>query len=224
MGRDVRAGAADPLRWRIVQVRSPCNVGMTITADGSAVTGGSESAYADGTRTTYWPEADKLDIVRGLDGRPPRPPQAGFVGGVDPVTEVRRMLAEGELEDRGVSKPPDGRAVRTLSGELRTPGGQQTLEYVVDAESFTPIRATITSIHPVLEDRSREERVTLRIVFDLYERLPLNEGTAELLTIRPERPPAVTEREADELGPALPLQLDPEVLRRGPEPSAGPAE
>ncbi len=216
--------AADPLRWRMVQVPSPCNAGMMITADGSAVTGRSESAYADGTQTTYWPEADKVDIVRGLDSRPPRPPQAWFVGDVEPVAEVRRMLAEGELEDRGVSDLPDGRTVRTLTGELRTPDRPGTLEYVVDAESLAPIHATTTSIGPVLDDRSREEHITVRVAFDRYERLPLNDETAGLLTIRPERPAAVTEREADELGPALPQRLDPEVLRRGPGPSATPGE
>jgi hypothetical protein len=129
----------------------------------------------------------------GRGGRPfvdTRPP--------DPVSDVERLLAAGELRDQGVTMR-DGRRVRVLTGGWRRGDGRQvfhtiTVEYVVDAETFAPIEATSTTR---MEDSGAT--ASTRAAFADYERIPLTRDSAKLLEIQPARTPRVIEQTIEQI-------------------------
>jgi hypothetical protein len=122
-----------------------------------------------------------------VDNRPP-----------DPVTDVERLLAEGELRDRG-ERVRGGRRVRVLTaswsrGDSTQVAERTTVEYVVDAATFAPITATSTTR---MEDSGAT--ASTRATFAGYERIQLTRHSAKLLEIRPERPPRVIEQTIEQI-------------------------
>ena len=122
-----------------------------------------------------------------VDTRPP-----------DPVSDVERLLADGELRDRGESVR-DGRRVRVLTAGWKRSAGNQifdttTIEYVVDAQTFAPITATSTTRR---EDSGAT--ASTHATFAGYERIQLTAVSEKLLEIQPERPPKVIEQTIEQI-------------------------
>jgi hypothetical protein len=207
--------AANPTRWRAVQPVSADPACGTIDLSqglGPVVAPRLEVAYAAGRTSSYVPGRDLMLVIDDTDapaegelrapssatsavwiqllttGRPPvpaRPP--------DVVSDVERLLADGDLRDAG-EQVRDGRRVRVLSGGwTRGDVERTTIEYVVDAETFAPISATATTRSTLEGD------ATVRAAFGDYERIPLTQATANLLEIQPERRPRVIERTIEQI-------------------------
>jgi hypothetical protein len=126
---------------------------------------------------------------KGLDSGPPAIARAP-----DPVSDVERLLAQGDLRDEG-EHVRDGRRVRVFSGAWTRGDGvrfreRSTIEYVVDADTLAPIAATSTSR---VEEGGEVSSAAVRASFSDYERIPLTSENAMLLEIRPQRPPEVVE-------------------------------
>jgi hypothetical protein len=185
-----------------------------------------EVSYADGRTSSYVPGRDVMLVINdedapaegelrapssatnaasiqlfstppvrkpGRDGRPfaySRPP--------DPVSDVERLLAEGDLRDGGETVR-DGRRVRVLTGSWTRDDGTKvyettTVEYVVDADTFAPIAATSTTR---MEDSGATASTSA--AFAGYERIELTRDSAKLLQIRPARPPRVIEQTIEQI-------------------------
>lgn len=191
---------AKPPQWRAVYPPvpsgGPCR-GRVVDRHGHRIAGTQEVAYADGTVTTYVPEHRTLDVVRGFakNGSATIPLVGNReLGGGDPVGMIRRMLAEGQLRDRG-ERLVGTRRVRVLFGRRpegrgRHRGAWETT-YVVDATTFEPVRS-IQRFVPVERAsgtglRATMERIAFQIDFDSFGRRPLTVGDRRLLVIRPDR-------------------------------------
>ena len=182
----------DPLRSRqvsrAISPRPQCRLYVA-----EVETGRVETAYADGVQKTYIPSENKLLVLRGLPENFARP--LGGYAEVNPIAEIRQMLAAGDLRDRGQRTLPDGRRVRLLSGDRNGPQPPiQAIEYLVDAGTFAPVRVSF-ELPPRFPGQPPFPTTTARIDIELYERIPLNEETAKLLTITPDRPPEVQRRD-----------------------------
>jgi hypothetical protein len=185
-----------------------------------------EVSYADGRTSSYVPGRDVMLVINDEDApaegelrapssaagaasiqlfstppvRKPDRDSAPFADSrpPDPVTDVERLLADGELRDQGVTTR-DGRRVRVLTGGWTRGDGEEvfqtiTLEYVVDAETFAPIAATSTTR---MEDSGAT--ASTHAAFADYERIPLDRDSARLLEIRPKRTPQVIERTIEQI-------------------------
>lgn len=182
----------DPLRSRQVSRPILPRPQCRLYVGGELDAGRAETAYADGVQQTYIPSEDKLFVLRGLPENFARP-LGGYLE-VNPITEIRQMLAAGDLRDRGQRTLSHGRRVRLLSGDRNGPQPPiQTIEYLVDADTFAPVRASF-ELPPRSPGQPPFPTTTTRIDIELYERIPLNEQTAKLLTITPDRPPEVQRR------------------------------
>lgn len=165
----------EPARWRTV---------TTSAADRS------ESAFAGGVLRSYDRRRNRLTLIRGMREVPRTVlmPGAAQLGG-DPVLELRRLLADGDLRDMGVTTV-DGREVRRLTGEQRVRAGRRAVvirtEYLVDPETSAPIRLRIASGRPGGEPHGFTETR-----FTTYERLPLTAESARLLRIATKPDPKV---------------------------------
>jgi hypothetical protein len=118
----------------------------------------------------------------------------GFHADGDPVAAVRGLLDSGRLRSAG-STNLDGRPVARLVGRAPSfvDSGGTTIqpvdyEYLVDAETFVPVR--VTSIRVLPADPQAEEpaarrvrRNVMRWTFERFERLPLTPANERLLTV-----------------------------------------
>jgi hypothetical protein len=112
----------------------------------------------------------------------------------DPFEAVRQLLRAGRLRAVGTTEL-DGRAVARLVGRAPSyvdAGGTTAqpvdYEYLVDAETFVPVRITSTQVLPARphaeEPAARHvRRLVQRWTFERFERLPLTPTTEHLLTV-----------------------------------------
>lgn len=179
---------ADPLRWRLEEVipRPTRSSGGRMDADGP-IFGREERSYAAGVTRHYLAERDRLVVVRGYrdDEGAARLPSVLGQGSGDPEADLRSMLLEGTVSDRGEQRLR-GRTVRRFVVEQRSqravdPAAVRQLVYDVDPETFAPIEGrfsvSLSESHPLA-------RITLRMRVDAYRRIPLTARSAELLRIR----------------------------------------
>jgi hypothetical protein len=214
--------AANPTRWRAVQPVSAdpdCGTVDLSQGYGPIVAPRLEVSYAAGRTSSYVPGRDLMLVI--VDAGAPKegerraPSSAAGAASIqlmsttprardvephaiarapDPVSDVERLLAKGDLRDDG-ERVRDGRRVRVLSGGWTRGDGNEfhettTIDYVVDADTFAPIAVTSTTR---LELDGEVTSSSVRASFADYERIPLTEQSAGLLKIDPERPPKVVE-------------------------------
>ena len=159
--------------------------------------GPTQEAYADGVDSLYVEELDALirtEIGKGFGSEDEGLVPGGIYSGAptllggDPVEALRATLNSGNVRDEGTATV-NGREVRRLV----THDG--FFEYDVDAETFEPVRVRmfgrwqgeVDSPHPL-------ERMVEDVTFEVFEAMPLNEETDDLLEI--ETPPGTTILEA----------------------------
>lgn len=192
-GRIERWSATEPLRDRTV---------WFVTLPSRAGVERAESAYANGVRRERQSWRRGVRVTR-LDPaeragyehdrlRADRSWLQNATFSVDPVAGIRALLAEDRLRDGGTTTV-DGREVRRLIGDEPgnaddAPGSAITYEYLVDAETFAPVRVTTTRTQPAqpgATDTSPEvpRTVTYHWTFERFERLPMTARNQRLLTV-----------------------------------------
>jgi hypothetical protein len=154
----------DPARWRIVQSLVP---GAPAGWRGAHAM--PEMVYSNDRMRLYDKRRDVVTIFSGMQLLQPMGPS---VLGGDPSTDVRAMLAAGDVRDDGVVTV-DGRQVRRLVSEQEDAGPPRRLVYYMDPLTFAPLGGRMYF----------GKRRGPAIVFTVteYERLPLNDETARLL-------------------------------------------
>lgn len=185
---------AAPPRWRIAEtVPDPSKTPDTISGPHGAIVGPEQSSYANGTEEDYAQRLNTLDVTTGFshDGPPAQVP--GPLGS-DPLFQARSMLDAGLLHDAG-NAVVNGKTVRRLVGEEPRPRAVPgrsgwrppydpawPVTYDVNPDTFAPVQVTIQTRFAI-QAPSSEGPI---LVFDVnhYERLPLNDQTAKLLTIQ----------------------------------------
>ena len=97
---------------------------------------------------------------------------------------MRKLLADGELKAAG-EETLEGRRVLRLTGEEPSPNGSterpvppRRIEYLVDAETFAPVRITYAD---VIVDGGELNALRRVITFEVFERLPLTPENEALL-------------------------------------------
>jgi hypothetical protein len=161
---------SDPKRWRFRETRT----------DGSWA----EFAYADGTATDYDSDRNRVRRITGFKDTDPQARPLGLLGvrgGGDPDAGLKAMLATGKVTDVGLVQA-DGREVRRLEGKDR----YRDWVYDVDPETFAPVSVALTTHLP-----NSEGSDTMRLVIELYERIPLG---ADVFTPRTKPDATVTTR------------------------------
>jgi hypothetical protein len=181
---------ADPPRWRIAfSYPEPGGPGGTVVDRGGIVSGPVQVAYADGTESTYKQRRNTLRRVTGFSDHGPAANVPGSTPlGNDPIAALRAMLARGALHDAGTAAVGDREVRRLLGSDVRTFGSVRVVtkvEYDVDPETFTPVRARVELPIPAKGD----DRFASVLEFLAYERLPLTTQNAKLLQIQPVGPP-----------------------------------
>lgn len=148
--------ASDPTRWRIV-----------IDTVQTAYQNGTQTTVKDGGQPTQLAATEPADHGPGL---------GPF--GDDPVTEIRALLADGELRDAG-DATVDGQTVRRLQGQTHTKLGDTTttldVTYDVDPDSYEPI---------AVQAKQPDAPVTVTLRFERFERLPATPENTKLLDIQ----------------------------------------
>jgi hypothetical protein len=190
--------ALGPPRWRFVQTLPSSRAGQGVAYDARGpITGRQELSYADGVQRSYIADRDTLTVDRGYsdDGPAARVPLLLLTASGDVQTDLRSMLADGDVTDLG-ERQVGGRTVRRLVSTQRSQLGSgastakpargrpqlvRELVYDVDPQTFAPIQATLTITLP---SHPRAVRLSTRMRFDAYERIPLTATTAKLLRIQ----------------------------------------
>jgi hypothetical protein len=158
----------DPARWRMVQGLVPARPPRA--RPGTPTPGAlPEMIYSNDRMRLYDKRRDVVTILSNL--RLLKPMGPSVLGG-DPSTDLRAMLAKGDVRDDGVVTV-DGRQVRRLVSERNDAGPLRRLVYYMDPQTFAPLGGRM-----YFGDRRRPA-----FVFEVteYERLPLNEETEQLL-------------------------------------------
>jgi hypothetical protein len=156
--------AGDPTRWRSV---SSFNALRRRAAPALEM---AEIAYFNDRIRIYDKHRDVVTILNGPTALKPMGPS---VLGGDPSTDVRAMLAAGDVRDDGVVTV-DGRSVRRLVSDQTDFGPRRRLVYYMDPQTFAPLGGRVYF--------DSERRVpTLEFTVEVYERLPLNAETQRLL-------------------------------------------
>lgn len=184
-----RWSALKPLRWRWVRTipRPSARFGGMFSALQRPLFGRQETAYDAGTVRTYNAQRDEMRVTRGYrDSDPVAAVPSGIgLGSGDPEADLRSMLFEGDVSDRG-EQQLGGRTVRRFVSTLRRDGPNDPamvlkLVYDVDPQTYAPIEARMSLRFPAAKNRSAP---VVRLHVDTYRRIPLNSRTAKLLTIR----------------------------------------
>jgi hypothetical protein len=194
-GRSERWVAEAPARERIVDY---------VDLEGSTAIGRQESSRGPRDERLHdsWENfvtVQPLDIRhQAVWERARRRSRRRLSGGLDqsgdPFATVRQLLHAGRLRVAGTTEL-DGRPVARLVG--RAPayvdaGGTTSppvdYEYLVDAETYVPVRISSTQVLPARPHDEepaarRERRLVERWVFERFERLPLTPENERLLTI-----------------------------------------
>lgn len=175
--RTERWTALDPLRERSRFTLVPQDGGTPHTIDYTFADGITQikQSWSDELQTEKLSQAE-YDSVRG-ELSPGQP-------GPDPVAGVRKLLADGELKAAG-EETLEGRRVLRLTGEEPSPNGSterpvppRRIEYLVDAETFAPVRITYAD---VIVDGGELNALRRVITFEVFERLPLTPENEALL-------------------------------------------
>jgi hypothetical protein len=159
--------ASDPPRWRSVQSFDP----PRNAARAQPVPVMFQMAYSNDRMRLYDEQRDVVRIFDALDLFSPMTPS--MLGG-DPSTDLRELLATGDVRDDGVVTV-DGRSVRRLVSEQKDRGPERRLVYYMDPQTFAPLGGRM-----YLSFKKRRGPVLEFTVTD-YERLPLNGETEKLL-------------------------------------------
>jgi hypothetical protein len=180
--------AASPARWRIATTIP------TGTARGFVTAAPIQCAYANGSEETYDQafQTNELDITpvsKGHDESSQESPCTDQVSGglgTEPVAHIHAMLEAGELNAAGKGTV-NGHAVLRLTGketrsDLNGAGRPWPVEYDVDPETYAPVRFTVEMVGA----NALGNTGTLTEVTDVtaYERLPFNQSTAALLSVK----------------------------------------
>lgn len=180
--------ALGPPRWRFVQTLPRRGAVMGSVEDGRMIpiTGRQEMSYGAGVTRSYDADRDTLVVTRGYrDGdAAARLPSVLGQGSGDPAVDLRSMLLQGTVSDRGEQRLR-GRTVRRFVVEQRRDGANDPptmgrMVYDVDPQTFAPIegRFTIT-----FGPRRSLARITSVMHVDAYRRIPLDDTSAKLLRI-----------------------------------------
>ncbi|HZO36503.1 MAG TPA: hypothetical protein VFB41_06455 [Solirubrobacteraceae bacterium] len=192
--------AADPARWRYVQVIAD---DVKVGDDEGFFQGREEFAFANGVQEDYIAQRDQLKVTTGF-----RDPNASRVPGlmpIDPERDIRPLLQRGELRDEGEATV-DGRRVHRLVGETTSENGRSTrrVVYDVDAETFEPVAGELELTFPVPRrdgaGLAGVRDVVAKTLFhvDVYERLPDDAEHADVLRIKTTAKTRVTTRSVDD--------------------------
>lgn len=178
---------ADPRRWRIVEVLPRPRPGRGAMLDEfGLVFGRVEMSYAGGVARRYLAQRDTLVVTSGYSDRSSAarlPSQLGQGSG-NPDVDLRSLLLQGEVSDRG-EQLLRGRPVRRFVIERERvarndPRTVLRMVYDVDPQTFAPIEGRITMAF----GSGGPPRITTRLRVDAYERIPLTPQTAKLLKIQ----------------------------------------
>ncbi|MDA0180428.1 hypothetical protein OJ997_09000 [Solirubrobacter phytolaccae] len=154
--------AADPKRWR---TRTEA---LAVPGKGRLRPTQFETAFSNDRVRFYDQRRDVVTIWRA--DQHPRTFGPGLLGG-DPATDLREQLGKGGVRDDGVVTV-DGKRVRRLVQDSE----RQRFVYYMDPDTFAPVSGHISLKRP---DGKRFRGPQFTVV--LYERLPLNEQTEQLL-------------------------------------------
>ena len=152
--------------------------------------GPTQEAYADGTDSLFVEELGVLirsDVVGDSPIGGPGDQLGSFPGGLytgsptglgsDPVAGIRQSLDSGSVRDAGTTEV-DGRPVRRLVSTKGSP-----FEYDVDAETFEPVRIREFSTWLGVPKSQKPPKLAQDVTFEVFETLPLNSDTEQLLEI-----------------------------------------
>jgi hypothetical protein len=159
--------AADPVRWRTVSKIVPAGAGGRPPKQFAWL----ELAFHHGRVRVYDAQRDVVNIWP--DGRASRGLSPGILGG-DPATDLREMLAAGDVRDDGVVTV-DGRQVRRLVAEPKSSGPPRRLVYYMDPQTFAPIGGRTYYLFKARRMAPLEFKV------ERYERLPITPQNEQLL-------------------------------------------
>lgn len=184
-----------PDRWRVALPAQPTGGRCDTIVDGRrmrVIRGPQEMSWNAGTTTRWVPALRALDIVRGYPAKSSVgdiPLGDPSLGTGDPVHVLRRMLADGQLTDRG-EETLNGRAVRVLTGRRENRNTSfklvTTVTYAVDATSAEPVRAiTNRQITPTPGSNAPAPPNTAaqQLDFTTFQRLPATPANTRLLDI-----------------------------------------
>jgi hypothetical protein len=110
-------------------------------------------------------------------------PGLGFFG--DPGAQLRQLQAQGRLRLAGTTRVRERRAYRLVSGPVPVEGGEQRVEFVVDADTYLPLAARYSSRTRSTDPEHPISRIVYRGRYLVYERLPLNAPNTKLLRLDP---------------------------------------
>jgi hypothetical protein len=161
--------AAGPDRWR-TRTES-----LKIRGKGRVRPVQFETAFSNDRMRFYDQRRDVVTIWRNDKARGQMGPS--LLGG-DPASDLREQLGKGDVRDDGVVTV-DGRKVRRLVRDLQTRGYKQRFVYYMDPDTFAPVAGHLNIERP---DGKRFRGPQFKVV--LYERLPLNEETEQLLKFK----------------------------------------
>lgn len=163
--------ASNPPRWRYTQFFQRPATGKQVRE---------QFSYSKGTQSFYSSAAKRLTRRTGLSDRGQAAKTPGPLGG-DPQTDLRSLLASGDVTDAGL-RTTDGRSVRRLVARQQRRGRlSMTLTYDVDSSTFAPVGGSL--VFHGLPGQPRSAAVTTTFVVDAYRRLPLTPKTQKLLDI-----------------------------------------
>lgn len=204
--------ATGPTRWRLEQTlpRQGSPDGSFSDATGP-LEGRQEFSYADGEQRQYDAERDTLEVNEGYDEDGPAASAPGVYGlpEGDPATALRAALSSGDVRDEGMAQV-EGQTVRRFVSTIASATSTRQIVYLVDPETFAPVsgesRVTFTGSHlpPIVTD----------FHVDAYQRLPLTDDTAKLLTISTEPGTRIVVHTSQQ------LQERERLAREGCKPSA----
>lgn len=178
--------ATNPTRWRSASEVSGVFVASAepFDPDAEPVTDRLQQSYRPGEFRDYLARSNVLSVLLGpaADQRSDVPSPLGLGDG-DPVSELAGMLASGQLRDTGTVES-GGRTVRRLVGTttgVHVDGTPRQVVFDVDPETFAPIAGSTTIV------LGGDRRIVTRFEVQRYERLPLDDETAQLLRIPTDR-------------------------------------
>jgi hypothetical protein len=133
---------------------------------------------ADGRATTLQYDATTDTLTRGMVELDRNEQAPEIYPESDPAESLRRLQSEGRLRVDGTTEIDGKDAYRLVSGPLPGPEGhgQNSYEYLVDAETYYPLSLRFVS-------RVGDASFTANTRYLTYERLPQNEQTGEQLEL-----------------------------------------
>ena len=155
--------ASDPDRWR---TRTE---GLDVRRNGRARPVQFETAFSNDRMRLYDQRRDVVTIWRSE--KLPRAARGPSLLGGDPATDLRAQLGKGDVRDDGIVTV-DGKRVRRLVQDAE----RQRFVYYMDPDTFAPVAGHVSlKRHDGKFFRGPQFKVVL------YERLPLNDETEQLL-------------------------------------------